>query len=122
MFGPARLLIVASVLLSMTVTPAFPAHHEKGADAHPPVAAGYQGEVTETMEAGGYTYVRVKTSETVMWVAGPRTPVGSRTLRGEPTGSRTRSGPPTAGSSTSPGRATISICGSRSRMEGGPTR
>jgi hypothetical protein len=34
-----------------------------------------QGEVTETMESGGYTYVNVKTSSGTVWAAGPVTPI-----------------------------------------------
>jgi hypothetical protein len=36
---------------------------------------GISGEVMETMDAGGYTYVRVKSGRDEVWAAGPETPV-----------------------------------------------
>jgi hypothetical protein len=36
---------------------------------------GISGEVVETMDAGGYTYVRVKSGRDEVWAAGPETPV-----------------------------------------------
>jgi hypothetical protein len=37
--------------------------------------AAFAGEVVETMNSGGYTYVRVKTGQGDVWAAGPETPV-----------------------------------------------
>lgn len=34
-----------------------------------------RGEVVETMDAAGYTYVRVKTADGELWAAGPKTPM-----------------------------------------------
>jgi hypothetical protein len=39
------------------------------------VPGGITGEVMETMNAGGYTYVRVKSGREEVWAAGPETPV-----------------------------------------------
>jgi hypothetical protein len=38
-------------------------------------ATAISGEVTETMNAGGYTYVHVNTGREEVWAAGPETPV-----------------------------------------------
>lgn len=38
-------------------------------------AMEFQGEVTETMNAGGYTYVQVKAGETSIWLAAPETEI-----------------------------------------------
>lgn len=44
-------------------------------DGHVPMAAGMVGPVLETMDAGGYTYVRIKTASGEIWAAGPGTMV-----------------------------------------------
>jgi hypothetical protein len=41
----------------------------------PPVTKGLKGEVTETMDAAGYTYVRIKSGMDAVWLAGPATGV-----------------------------------------------
>ena len=43
--------------------------------APPPAAPGFQGTVIETMNSGGYTYVRVDTKQEKIWAAAPETPV-----------------------------------------------
>jgi hypothetical protein len=40
--------------------------------AAPAQAAGWTGSVTETMDAGGYTYVEVDTGSEKIWAAGPK--------------------------------------------------
>ncbi len=49
----------------------------QGQQAAPPSAtpASISGEVTETMDSGGYTYVHVKTADGDVWAAGPTTEV-----------------------------------------------
>lgn len=41
----------------------------------PPVTSGLKGQVTETMDAAGYTYVRIKSGMDATWLAGPATKV-----------------------------------------------
>jgi hypothetical protein len=41
----------------------------------PPVTKGLKGVVTETMDAAGYTYVRIKSGMDAVWLAGPATGV-----------------------------------------------
>ena len=43
--------------------------------AQPPAAPGFQGTVIETMNSGGYTYVRVDTKKEKIWAAAPETQV-----------------------------------------------
>lgn len=43
--------------------------------AQPAAAGAVRGEVVETMDAAGYTYVRVKTADGELWAAGPKTPM-----------------------------------------------
>lgn len=38
-----------------------------------PMAAEFQGEVQETMNSGGYTYVQVTAGDQTLWLAGPET-------------------------------------------------
>ena len=45
------------------------------APASPETFAGNSGLVTETMDAGGYTYVLVEIEGQSMWLAGPQTTV-----------------------------------------------
>jgi len=45
------------------------------ASSPPPKAPAMAGEVVETMDAGGYTYVKIKNDSGEHWVAGPATPV-----------------------------------------------
>lgn len=49
---------------------------------HPPTTAapasagpGFSGKVTETMDAAGYTYVRIDTGKEKIWAAGPKTAI-----------------------------------------------
>ncbi len=44
-----------------------------GAGAEAPAAGAVSGSVLETMEAGGYTYLQVKTDKGDVWMAGPAT-------------------------------------------------
>jgi hypothetical protein len=61
---------------------ALPAGHPVVTQPAPtePSGVALSGEVLETVEAGGYTYARLRTGEGETWVAGPVTPleVGSR--------------------------------------------
>ena len=43
--------------------------------AQPPAAPGFQGTVIETMNSGGYTYVRVDTKKEKIWAAAPESQV-----------------------------------------------
>ena len=45
------------------------------APAHTVQPAGTSGTVLETMDAGGYTYVRLQTGAATVWAAGPQTAV-----------------------------------------------
>jgi len=45
------------------------------APASTPASGGLVGTVAETMDAGGYTYVRLETASGEAWAAGPGTPV-----------------------------------------------
>jgi hypothetical protein len=56
-----------------------------GATAEPGSIAG---EVLETMAAGGYTYVRVKSGQAEVWAAGPETPVKVGDVVAMPAGMR----------------------------------
>jgi hypothetical protein len=75
MFALTRLRILSILVFSVTLAAAAAATHGEGAEAHPPIGAGHEGEVVETMNAGAYTYVRVKTAEGEMWAAGPQTAI-----------------------------------------------
>ncbi len=47
-----------------------------------PIASGgafIEGEITETMESGGYTYVLVASEDGPVWAAGPVTPIAAGT-------------------------------------------
>ena len=48
---------------------------DRQGDGSAPAASGLQGTVLETMDAGGYTYVRVETADGEIWAAGPLTEV-----------------------------------------------
>ena len=50
------------------------------AAADPARSGGFSGTVTETMDAGGYTYVQVDTGKELIWAAGPtaQVKVGSK--------------------------------------------
>jgi hypothetical protein len=56
-------------------TPPAQADAHDHAHAEAPAGGGIAGEVLETMDAGGYTYVLVKTSEGDVWAAGPQAPI-----------------------------------------------
>jgi hypothetical protein len=51
-------------------------------------AGAFAGEVVETMNSGGYTYVCVKTGEGDVWAAGPETPVKVGDVVSMPAGTR----------------------------------
>jgi len=46
-----------------------------GAAAGSGAGGSYTGEVVETMDAGGYTYVKLETDTGTRWAAGPQTPI-----------------------------------------------
>lgn len=48
---------------------------EKTAPATQGQAAGLSGKVVETMDSGGYTYVRLDTGSKEIWAAGPVSPI-----------------------------------------------
>jgi hypothetical protein len=55
------------------------------AEAAPGAPQAAAAEVLETMDSGGYTYVRLKTDDGEVWAAGPATPiaVGDRIVLGD---------------------------------------
>ncbi len=70
MSTPARFALVILLLLCGVVTvAAFPG----GAPSAESAAATKAGTVLETMNAGGYTYVRLETDAGEIWAAGPET-------------------------------------------------
>jgi hypothetical protein len=82
-------VLLTVVVLSYSVAFAEPTGTPQGGLApslsgHPPLPVApapdakvvVTGKVLETMTAGGYTYVRVKTGDDEMWAAGPQTEVG----------------------------------------------
>ena len=75
MFALTRLLTLPILLFSVTLAASTAAPHGEGAEVQPPAGAGYKGEVVETMNSGGYTYVRVKQADGEIWAAGPQTAI-----------------------------------------------
>lgn len=83
------LVVLITVVVVIAASLYFYGRSAKGprspAAGHPDPAAGpaggamatgaIAGEVVETMNSGGYTYVRVKTAGDEVWAAGPETPV-----------------------------------------------
>ncbi len=58
--------------------PSLPAGHPaipEGPTRDAGTSLALSGEVLETMDSGGYTYVRLGTAEGELWVAGPVTPI-----------------------------------------------
>jgi hypothetical protein len=56
-------------------SPAQPAQLPAPAPVQPPVAARVTGKIVETMDAGGYTYLKLKTASGHEWAAVRQTPV-----------------------------------------------
>jgi hypothetical protein len=52
-----------------------PVSHAPAPTGHMTETAATTGTVLETMDAAGYTYVRLQTGQTTVWAAGPQTPV-----------------------------------------------
>lgn len=75
MFTLTRLLVLPILLFSVTLAPTAASPHGEVASGQPPAGAGYKGEVVETMNSGGYTYVRVKQADGDIWAAGPQTTI-----------------------------------------------
>ena len=75
MFTLTRLVVLPILLFSVTLAPFTAAPHGEVASGQPPAGAGYKGEVVETMNAGGYTYVLLKHADGEIWAAGPQTQI-----------------------------------------------
>ncbi|WP_028583585.1 hypothetical protein [Desulfogranum mediterraneum] len=71
------LCAAASLLLPLTAPPAgaFPKEDSAKPDQVRPAATVLQGTISETMNSGGYTYLRLDTAQGKLWVAIPETTV-----------------------------------------------
>lgn len=56
----------------------------------PPVAQGLKGTVVETLDGGGYTYVRINDGTNDIWLAGPGTRIKAGDLLEAPRGALMR--------------------------------
>jgi len=65
-----RIIFLVLVFSVMIGNPSAAPHGEGGE-----AGTGITGQVVETMDAGSYTYVRVKTASGEVWAAGPQTAV-----------------------------------------------
>jgi hypothetical protein len=68
-----RVPFVVALAVLLAALPAVASHHLGPPAGHPGTAGpgGAEGLVLESMNAGGYTYVRVKSAEGEVWAAGP---------------------------------------------------
>jgi len=69
------LALVALTACDQRVPVPTPAPSRSSAPAPSAAAAGVQGAILETMDSGGYTYMRLKTADGELWAAVPQTTV-----------------------------------------------